>query len=282
MKYLYINGDSFCGDKIKEGRTFGDLLGQKYNLEVKHEWRSGSSNHRIYRTTIDFIMNNKSKLHDYLFLIGWTKPTRFELYDTIHQRYIAMGHTNFYRMMRGEDTQFLPEINRPSWEKDLKLSDEFKKEYITKFVDFDNMLDEHMRRVYSLECILKANNCKYLFYNIFNDTYRRGVIRKVVMGIKSLRDRDTLLVKKVHRYGEREKEEKGKGEEVSGNYLWNNANELFDWENWILPDSSFDEYLMEYSQRSVRRSSKDDHPNELGHRIWYQVVRKKINSMNIL
>lgn len=248
MKYLYYNGDSFCGDKIKEGRTFGDLLGQKYNLEVKHEWGSGSSNHRIYRTTVDFVMNNKSKLHDYLFLIGLTKPTRFELYDTIHQRYIAMGHTNFYRMMRGEDIQFLPEINRPSWEKDLKLSDEFKKEYITKFVDFDNMLKEHMRRVYSLECILKANNCKYLFYNIFNDTYRRGAIRKV----------------------------------VSGNYLWDNANELFDWDNWILPRSSFDEYLVGYSQRSVRRNKNDDHPNELGHRIWYQVVREKIDSINIL
>ena len=260
MKYLYYNGDSFCGDQIKKGRTFGDLLGQKYNLKVKDEWRPGSSNHRIYRTTVDFIMNNKSKLHDYLFLIGWTKPTRFELYDTTHKKYIPMGHTNFYRMMRGEDIQFLPGTNPPSWAKDLKLSDEFKKEYITKFVDFENMLEEHMKRVYSLECILKANNCKYLFYNIFNDTYRRGVIRKVVMGIKKV----------------------VKEEKKSDNYIWNHANELFDWDNWILPRSSFDDYLTKYSDYSVRRSKGDDHPNELGHRIWYQVAREKINSMSIL
>ncbi len=260
MKYLYYNGDSFCGDQIKKGRTFGDLLGQRYNLEVRHEWMPGSSNHKIYRTTVDFIMNNKSKLHDYLFLIGWTKPTRFEMYDTIHQKYISMGHTNFYRMMRGEDIQFLPGTNPPSWAKDLKLSDEFKKEYITKFVDFENMLEEHMKRVYSLECILKANNCKYLFYNIFNDTYRRGVIRKVVMGINN-----KLVIPK-----------------KSDNYIWNHANELFDWDNWILPRSSFDDYLTKYPHNSVRRSSNDDHPNELGHRIWYQVAREKINSMSIL
>ena len=166
MKYLYYNGDSFCGDQIKEGRRFGDLLGQKYNLKVNHAWQGGASNHRIHRTTVNHIMNNQSKLQDTLFLIGWTKPTRFEMYDTIHQRYIPMGHTNFYRMMRGEDIQFPPGTNPPSWEKDLKLSDEFKKEYITKFVDFDNMLEEHIRRVYYLECVLKANNCKYLFYAV--------------------------------------------------------------------------------------------------------------------
>ena len=264
MKYLYYNGDSFCGDQIKKGRTFGDLLGQKYNLEVRHEWMPGSSNHKVYRTTVDFIMNKyshrESKLQDYLFLIGWTKPTRFEMYHTIHQRYIPMGHTNFYRMMRGEDIQVLTGTNPPSWAKDLKLSDEFKKEYITKFVDFDNMLDEHMRRVYSLECILKANNCKYLFYNIFNDTYRRGVMRKVVMNIKKV----------------------VKEEKKIDNYIWNNANELFDWDNWILPRSSFDDHLTKYSDHSVRRSKGDDHPNELGHRIWYQVVREKIDSINIL
>ena len=262
MKYLYCNGESFCGDQIEKGRTFGDLLGQKYNLKVKDEWRPGSSNHRIYRTTVDFIMNNKSKLHDYLFLIGWTKPTRFELYDATHKKYIPMGHTNFYRMMRGEDIQFLPGTNPPSWAKDLKLSDEFKKEYITKFVDFDNMLEEHMRRVYSLECILKTNNCKYLFYNIFNDCYRRGAVRKVVQNIKK-----GLLINE---------------EWYDGHYIWNKANKFFDWENWILPDSSFDEHLAGYSQRSVRRSMGDDHPNELGHRIWYQVAREKIDSINIL
>ena len=271
MKYLYYNGDSFCGVQIKKGRTFGDLLGQKYNLEVKHEWRAGSSNHRIYRTTVDFIMNNKSKLHDYLFLIGWTKPTRFELYDTTHKKYIAMGHTNFYRMMRGEDIQFLPGTNPPMWTEDFEVSDEFKKEFITKFVDFENMLEEHMRRVYSLECVLKANNCKYLFYNIFNDTYRRGVMRKVVMDIKKLWNQDTLEWKEEERtYHE------------WGNYIWNNANELFDWDNWILPRSSFDDHLTKYLHHSVRISKSDDHPNETGDRILYQVVREKINSMNIL
>ena len=49
MKYLYYNGDSFCGDFIQPSQTFGQLLADKYNLKANHAWMGGSSNHRIYR-----------------------------------------------------------------------------------------------------------------------------------------------------------------------------------------------------------------------------------------
>jgi len=220
MKYLYYNGDSFCGDGVKRfDETFGQLLGDKYNLEVNHVWKGGSSSHRIYRTTVDYIMNNQSKLQDTLFLIGWTKPTRFELYDSTHKKYIdIIGN----------------------------ISEQFKKEYITKFVDFENMLEDYIRRVYSLECILKANNCKYLFWNAFHDTC---ILHPDLP--------DTIP-------------------------LWNKAVEIFDWENWILPNSSFDEYLEQFPRADVRQGPHDDHPNKLGHQKWFEVVSEKINSMNIL
>ena len=152
MKYLYYNGDSFCGDGIELNERFGQLLGDKYNLEVNHAWRGGSSSHRIYRTTVDYIMNNQSKLQDTLFLIGWTKPTRFELYNSLYEDYTQFGHQNFYEH-HDEDFEY-------------DITEEFQREYITKFCDIDIMLEDHLRRVYSLECILKANNCKYLFWNV--------------------------------------------------------------------------------------------------------------------
>ena len=71
MKYLYYNGDSFCGDGVTQwgedaggeevvesSESFGQLLGDRYNLEVNHAWRGGSSSYRIYRTSINYIMNN--------------------------------------------------------------------------------------------------------------------------------------------------------------------------------------------------------------------------------
>ena len=246
MKYLYYNGDSFCGHGVKRfDGQFGQLLGDKYNLKVNHVWRGGSSSHRIYRTTVDYIMNNQSKLQDTLFLIGWTKPTRFELYDSTHKKYIGiMGQINVeYRTYKKVGMAFIKNLNPPP---DFEVSEQFKKEYITKFVDFENMLEDHIKRVYSLECILKANNCKYLFWNAFHDTC---ILHPDLP--------DPIP-------------------------LWNKAVEIFDWENWILPNSSFDEYLEQFPTADVRQGPKDDHPNKLGHQKWFEVVSEKINSMNIL
>ncbi len=65
-------------------------------------------------------------------------------------------------------------------------------------------------------------------------------------------------------------------------HFGNKAVEIFDWENWILPNSSFDEYLEQFPRADVRQGPHDDHPNKLGHQKWFEVVSEKINSMNIL
>jgi len=248
MKYLYYNGDSFCGDGVTQWEedtddgevvvessdSFGQLLGDKYNLEVNHAWQGGSSSHRTHRTTINHIMNNQSKLQDTLFLIGWTKPTRFELYNSLYEDYTQFGHQNFYEH-HDEDFEY-------------DITEEFQREYITKFCDIDIMLEDHLRRVYSLECILKANNCKYLFWNVFHDTC---ILHPDLP--------DTIP-------------------------LWNKAVEIFDWENWILPDSSFDEYLEQFPHGDVRQKPSapnylpDDHPNELGHK---QIAKFLIQELNL-
>ena len=149
MKYLYINGDSFCGDGIKErgGKTFGELLCDKYNLDIEEDYLGGSSNHRIYRTTVNFIKECEHKLQDILFLIGWTKITRFEIYDAINKRYIQKGHSGFYDNLT-----------------------EFWKEYIKCFLDTEQLYREHIQRIFLLQSLFENYNCKYLLYNIFNDS----------------------------------------------------------------------------------------------------------------
>ena len=246
MKYLYYIGDSFCGDQTFEDKTFGQLLGDKYNLEVNHAWKGGSSSHRTYRKTLNHIMNNQSKLQDTLFLIGWTKPVRFELYHAIRKKYIQMGHYNFYLMLNNSSLSFLNKDEQPSWVNDFDVSKEFRKEWVLKFLDWDTMLEDHLRRVYSLECILKANNCKYLFWNAFHDTC-----------ILHSKLPDVLP-------------------------LWNKVVEIVDWSNWILPDSSFDEYLKQFSSKEVRQSKEDTHPNDLGHQKWFEVISSIIDDRDIL
>jgi len=246
MKYLYYNGDSFCGDGLEKSESFGQLLGDKYNLEVNHAWQGGASSYRIYRTSINHIMNNQSELQDTLFLIGWSKPTRFELYHTLREEYIQMGHHNFYLRLNNKPIRGNPmgltQISVDGYD----VSTEFKKEYVEKFIDIDIMCKDSIRRVYSLECILKANNCKYLFWNVFHDTC---ILHSALP--------DPMQ-------------------------LWNTAVEIFDWENWILPDNSFDGYLNQFPKDEVRLSPNDDHPNKLGHQKWFEVVSSVIDNKELL
>ena len=218
MKYLYYNGDSFCGDGIAErgGKTFGELLCDKYNLDIEEDWEGGSSNDRIFRTTTDYIMNNNSKLQDTLFLIGWSKPTRFEIYDSVNELYVQKGHSDFY--------------HRPK---------KFWKEYIEYFLDIKQLSKEHEQRVFLLQSLFQNEGCVYLFFNIFNDS----IIHK--------------------------------------------SNSI-DFNSWVLPKSSFDQSLNSFKKEEVRlqwndeENVYDDHPNELGHEKWFEVVSSVIDNKELL
>jgi hypothetical protein len=231
---LYVNGDSFCGDgpeQIEHGKTFGELLAKKYNLDIEEDWKGGSSNHRIYRTTVNYIMSNQSKLQDTLFLIGWTKPTRFEIYDSVNKLYIQKGHIDFYH-----------KIN------------EFWKEYIKLFVDVKQMKEEYIQMIFSLQSILQNYNCNYLFYNSFNDS------------VISETDTETVELDHINlrRY----------------NSIVSNA---IDFKRWIRPKSSFDWYINSFKREDVRmEKGQDDHPNELGHEKWFEVIDLVIQQWGIL
>jgi hypothetical protein len=158
VKYLYINGDSFCGDGIDVGKTFGELCAKKYDLKIEKDWEGGSSNHRIYRTTVDFVMNNQDILDETLFIIGWSKHTRWEFFNCNTNRYIQLGHSQFFGGGKGID-----------WEDDYIMEFKFWKGYMSNFYDFRQMKREYIQMVFSLQSILKNYGCNYLFYTTFKD-----------------------------------------------------------------------------------------------------------------
>ena len=75
IKYLVVNGCSFSEgacmypnlkeiqDKKYENR-FSKKLSEKLNCEEINISQSGGSNDRIFRTTFDWIQNNKEKVKD--------------------------------------------------------------------------------------------------------------------------------------------------------------------------------------------------------------------------
>ena len=227
MKYLYINGDSFCGDGIDEGKTFGELCAKKYDLKIEKDWKGGSSNHRIYRTTVDFVMNNQDILDETLFIIGWSKHTRWEFFNCNTNRYIQLGHSGFFDGGKG--------VN---WKEEYIMEHKFWKGYVSNFCDFNQMKMEYIQMVFSLQSVLQ--NCNYLFYNNFDDT------------IISLTD------------------------------------ENIDFTRWVKPRTSFDGYLNKFKPEEIRlvwndkENLYDDHPNELGHKKWFECIDSRIQIEGIL
>lgn len=229
MRYLYINGDSFCGDGIDDNKTYGELIAKKYNLDIKEEWLGGSSNHRIYRTTIDFIMNNQDILNEVFFIIGWSKYTRWEFFNCKKNKYIQLGHSSFFDGGGGVE-----------WKKEYILESKFWKGYMSNFYDFEQMKNQYVQMVFSLQSTLQNYNCNYLFYNSFNDS------------------------------------------------VISQSNKNINFKRWVKPRSSFDGYLNNFKQHDVRQILNndfmyfDDHPNEMGHQKWFEVISLTIDSKNIL
>lgn len=76
---ILINGDSWTG-----GPTYKNLtdhwpyqMAEKYNLQMTNLAFGGVSNQRIFRTTIEYLYNNK-ELPTHL-IIGWSTRERYEL-----------------------------------------------------------------------------------------------------------------------------------------------------------------------------------------------------------
>ena len=91
FKYLLANGCSFtlgsCMYDVetfidqtekREKNRFSKKLADKLNLEEINISTGGSSNDRIFRTTFDWIENNKEKVKDTLFVIGLSDNLRKE------------------------------------------------------------------------------------------------------------------------------------------------------------------------------------------------------------
>ena len=57
------------------------LFAKKYNAEDINFAIDGGSNDRIVRKITNWVVENKNKLDETLFLIGVTQPQRFEIYD---------------------------------------------------------------------------------------------------------------------------------------------------------------------------------------------------------
>lgn len=100
IKYLVVNGCSYSAGACmyidnkqqvekQNLNRFSKKLSEKLNCEEINLSKAGGSNDRIFRTTFDWIQENKEKVKDTLFIVGLTGLSRADLYDKKKGRYIA-------------------------------------------------------------------------------------------------------------------------------------------------------------------------------------------------
>jgi hypothetical protein len=165
FKYLVVNGCSYsAGANMYENQTniqektgknrFSKLLSNKLKCEEINLSKPGASNGRIFRTTFDWIQNNKEKVDNTLFVIGITGLTRLDLFSNKSKEFIITT----YLADRQDILKELTESLGCSLDEFLNWRN-FQIEYLMNH----NTIRKHTER----ECILLDNfvNNNVVFFN---------------------------------------------------------------------------------------------------------------------
>jgi hypothetical protein len=149
--------------------NWGGVLKKKLNVQKYiNNSLGGGSNERIFRETLDFIINypeeNRKNL---LVIIGWTCADRKEIYFKVKNSWERFNPTmKFSETLDKHKKDSLSEHN-------IELYDRFHYDYNTLIFDEYERLDSYLKQIYSLSNILEYLNIKYYFFESF--TYVGGL-----------------------------------------------------------------------------------------------------------
>lgn len=160
-KYLFTNGDSWTwGQGLQEDQLDGiprgqwpEVLGNKLNLKVINIAENGSSNERIFRSTMEWVIENKDKIEDTIIVIGWTVSDRWEWWDNFEKSW-----TKCYANHGGDTLTY-------------KMSKKWWTDFYTRFFDIDKMSYKSIVNIISLQNFLKQNKCNYIFFQGFDQMF---------------------------------------------------------------------------------------------------------------
>ena len=165
---LVVNGCSYTygyeiDESVREKSCYGNVLADKIWYDSFNIAVSGSSNDRIFRTTLDWIFKN-----DYekvFFVIGWTNKNRREYYYAPYKNYIQLVN-------RGYTQDFDNKIRQQMYEwyyEDCILSDDASDDinYLHNVINLQNVFKSRNINYLMFDCVKnhswqKSNEC---FYN---------------------------------------------------------------------------------------------------------------------
>tara|TARA_R100001129_G_scaffold42270_1_gene29025 strand:- start:4207 stop:5061 length:855 start_codon:yes stop_codon:yes gene_type:complete len=187
FKTLYANGDSWTAGDIVDPDLFGDDLskvndpknkpyrlprvwphkiGKELGIEVINNSHAGSSNDRIFRSTVNdilgLLLNNKPE--DLLVVIGWSSPERKDFFYKWHNE-------------DGGEWECLYPAELDHWTSERKELIDFYKLYVKNHWHAEEFITRHCIHNISLHHFLKSLNIKHIFFNSFYEN-KEDVLNK--------------------------------------------------------------------------------------------------------
>lgn len=149
---ILVNGDSWSGGRTYEklSDTWPFQMAEKYQLSVENLAWGGASNHRIFRTTIEYLYTCKLPISH--LIIGWSSFDRFEFPTTSgsYARITAMGIPCF------ENTSVpIPHIKQ------------LKKIYYEQMYNETLVYSSFLNNLLVLQDLCRYKNIKFLNFNSF-------------------------------------------------------------------------------------------------------------------
>ena len=269
---IYVNGCSYvAGSGLPDHHLSweeiqGDV-GKLLQSELGAQWircdaKGGCSNDRIRRTTIDFVLKN-SHLKNLLVVVGWTQFTRFELFDELESSsnrtdndYIqlnsGMAHNkyandHFFEQMKDNLKNPMRKLIRFGFGKDyhegkIQSFKKFWETYMMRHYNLEDMYDKYLDNILYTQFCLESNNIDYVMFD----------------SLWSINE-----------------------EKLYSKFLQKRQQINFDKWVWGEDKTSWTEYLsnIDPENKKTRVDEKDDHPNLNGHKIWFDLILKKVKKL---
>ena len=170
MRILTV-GDSFTyGEELADQRSAWPYrLGDKYHAEVINLGEPASSNDKIVRKTLDYLINNGGTID--LVVIGWTSPGRSEFADESGDYDIWPGYQGSLFVRDGHQ-----------WRNQLCS-------YVSQYHNREFYFIKYIQQIILLQSFLRTKNIKYIMLDVLHNDYYKN-------NTKSLKDNYFELIDK--------------------------------------------------------------------------------------
>ena len=147
------------GCHIEHKEKLSALFAKKYNAKDINMAKDGGNNDRSVRKIVDWVVQNKDKLDETIFLLGLSGPERYELWDEERGCYAGgcydIENRNFPISVGGQESE--DSINFLSGRTEKLMG----KYHWNTLRDYDRTF----RNVIYLMGVLDSLNCKYLIFD---------------------------------------------------------------------------------------------------------------------